>query len=1171
MHTTPGAGNPVATLSRPSALMLDSSRPREVSLLREGSVALHPSRAPRPRAAADVLRSVFPFGLLLMMIYASAGLAAGTCTPPLARLTSAQGLIESQRDAGFRPAARNAEFCPGDVIRVGPRSRAGLRLSNETYIPLDQNTQIKLNGFDESGKASFIDLESGVIHIITRTPKPIRIRTPFMNAMVEGTEFFVAVSANDARVGVVEGKVRVTNDLGDLLLADNEAAITERGQAPRKDLTIKPRDAVQWALYYPPIVDPILFGQAAQDQASPFADAARLYREGRAAEAIANLESVPQAARKTPYHGTLAALLLSVGQVNEAQQAIERELADNPKNGLALGLQAIIAIAQNRKEEALKTAQAATEADPKSSPAHIALSYAQQANFKLEDALASVKKAIELAPNDALAHARRAELEMSLGDLDKALAAARRATELNPNIARTQTILGFANLTRIDTKAAKQAFEKSIELDQADPLPRLGLGLAKIREGELQTGREEIEIAASLDPENSLVRSYLGKAYYEEKRNVEAAKQFELAKERDPKDPTPYFYDAIRKQTENRPVEALQDLNKSIELNDDRAVYRSTLLLDEDRAARSVNRARAFGELGFERRGFVEAANSLSSDLANDSAHRFLSDAYAQLDRQEIGRVSELLQAQLLQPLSSDVLQPQRAFADLNLTQKSAFTDPTQNEYTALFERDQTHISVAGLVGNHNSIADEVVVAGVNRKFAYSVGQFHYETDGFRPNNDSSHDIYNGFAQWAVNSSVSLQAEFRQRQTKRGDLALTGDPNEFFPEDRTEVKQDVIRLGAHLSHERERHTLVSLFYGKLDSRLKFPDPLDLLTRDTGWQLELEHFWRIGSAQFVGGIGRYSVNVKFRDFFDGRPSFDGSCDPDVCSESFGGRDRSNAFVLGHLKLGKKTTWVLGASYDSLKDAYPEKINKLSPKIGLRVEPSDMLLFRFAAFQSVKPALIVNQTLEPTQIVGFSQFFDDSNGTISKRYAAGIDVNFAGHLYSGLELSRRELKDPHIKNGRLLFGEPVEQLAAVYVNWPISPNWSAGLEYHHRNFTVQEETAAAFGQPSNLLNEFVPFSIHYFARNRLSAGLTATFVSQSFDDPIADKKRVSSRFTVIDAICSYQLPRRLGQFKIEVRNVLDKKFSYRDLNFLTRQPLSPTFVPDRTVIGHFILTF
>jgi hypothetical protein len=74
-------------------------------------------------------------------------------------------------------------------------------------------------------------------------------------------------------------------------------------------------------------------------------------------------------------------------------------------------------------------------------------------------------------------------------------------------------------------------------------------------------------------------------------------------KEFDAKDPTPWFYDAIdaiRKQSISRPVEALQDLQKSIELNDNRAPCQLGLLLDEDLAARSASLARIYHDLGFQ-------------------------------------------------------------------------------------------------------------------------------------------------------------------------------------------------------------------------------------------------------------------------------------------------------------------------------------------------------------------------------------------------------------------------------------------------------------------------------------------------------------------------------------------------------------------------------------------
>ncbi len=77
-------------------------------------------------------------------------------------------------------------------------------------------------------------------------------------------------------------------------------------------------------------------------------------------------------------------------------------------------------------------------------------------------------------------------------------------------------------------------------------------------------------------------------------------------------DPTPWFYDAILKQSVNRPVEALQDIQKSIELNDNRAVYRSQLLLDQDLAARSASLGQIFNNLGFQQLGLVEGWKSVN-------------------------------------------------------------------------------------------------------------------------------------------------------------------------------------------------------------------------------------------------------------------------------------------------------------------------------------------------------------------------------------------------------------------------------------------------------------------------------------------------------------------------------------------------------------------------------
>src|SRR5690606_35455582 len=252
------------------------------------------------------------------------------------------------------------------------------------------------------------------------------------------------------------------------------------------------------------------------------------------------------------------------------------------------------------------------------------------------------------------------ELEQMFGALGAARDAGERAVALAPELGRTQMVLGFAALTRIDVDQARAAFERAIALNSANPLPRLGLGLAKIRRSDLAEGRHEIEIAAALAPNDALIRSYLGKAYFEEKRDDRANEQFAIAQDLDPLDPTAFLYEAIKQQTENRPGEALRNLQRSIELNDNRAVFRSRLLLDSDRAARRTSLARIYQDLGFLQLGQNEAAHSLKLDPANASAHRFLSDIYRGVRRRESARVSELLQAQMLQDLN---LNPDRKSA----------------------------------------------------------------------------------------------------------------------------------------------------------------------------------------------------------------------------------------------------------------------------------------------------------------------------------------------------------------------------------------------------------------------------------------------------------------------------------------------------------------------------
>jgi len=79
----------------------------------------------------------------------------------------------------------------------------------------------------------------------------------------------------------------------------------------------------------------------------------------------------------------------------------------------------------------------------------------------------------------------------------------------------------------------------------------------------------------------------------------------------DARDPTSWLYSALLKREQNRVNEAVKDLETSVQLNDNRAVYRSRFLLDEDRAVRSSSLANFYQTAGMAELSVREAARAV--------------------------------------------------------------------------------------------------------------------------------------------------------------------------------------------------------------------------------------------------------------------------------------------------------------------------------------------------------------------------------------------------------------------------------------------------------------------------------------------------------------------------------------------------------------------------------
>ena len=1064
------------------------------------------------------------------------------CDPAPAKAVSVQGSVEARRVGGgdWQAVKLNDTFCPGDQIRVQPRSRADISLLNQSVLRLNANSAITVEA-PKAQRTGAIDLVRGAVHFFSRGPNSLEVKTPFTVAGVRGTEFLVSLEPQRTLLTVFEGTVVADNPSGSLTLRDGESALAEAGKPPAPRMVVRPRDAVHWALYYPPVIH----------------------------------------ASQAP--GYRAQTLLAVGSVDEARADLARVLQATPKDADALSLQSIMAVVQGDKDQGLQLAQAAVAAEPNSATALIARSYAEQARFDLESARASVQRATEVEPRNALAWARLAEMHSSFGELDKAMSAARRAVEIDPNLSRTQTVLGFAQLTSIEIDAAKQSFGKAIALDQADPLPRLGLGLAKIRDGDLDAGSRDIEVAASLDPSNALVRSYLGKAYYEEKRAPLDQRELGMAKQLDPKDPTPWFYDAIAKQTTNRPVEALQDLEKARELNDNRAVYRSQLLLDSDAAARAASQARIFSELGFQQRALVEGWQAVNRDPTNFSAHRFLADSYSVLPRHEIARVSELLQSQLLAPVTNTPLQPRLAESNLFLISSGGPGTASFNEFNPLFNRDGATLLASGMAAEQDTAGADVVLGGISGKVGYSLGYSKFRTDGFRVNADQKDEIVNAFIQYDLSPHTSVQAEFRTRKTDWGDLKQRFFPDTFSTSLRNHDDGDTYRLGARHSFSPASTLIGSFIHQERDIRATFSEPVDFTLGIPGvigdvnvpqrsQGAELQHLFRSNRFNLRSGIGFFDVDRKDdvqTTLLFPLPSPPFPPDTVVPLEdrtvTNGSTKHANAYLYGTVLLPANLNLVLGASYDSVKaDVANEDGDQFNPKLGVIWNVTPATTVRAAAFRVLKRTLITDQTLEPTEVAGFNQFFDDANFTKSKRFGAAVDHKFSSTVFGGLETSKRDLTVPWTCNDPVLCGtlgpreaDWEEKLNRAYAFWAPHRSWAFRAEYIFEQ--LERDPNFTGGAARDLDSHRVPLGVRFFHPSGFGAAFTATYWKQKgeFGD-VNTFQADSEKFWLADAALAYRLPRRNGFISVGASNLFDKEFRFLDID-----EANPTIQPKRMV--------
>jgi hypothetical protein len=133
---------------------------------------------------------------------------------------------------------------------------------------------------------------------------------------------------------------------------------------------------------------------------------------------------------------------------------------------------------------------------------------------------------------------------------------------------------------------------------------------------------------------------------------------------------------------------------------------------------------------------------------------------------------------------------------------------------------------------------------------------------------------------------------------------------------------------------------------------------------------------------------------------------------------------------------------------------------------------------AGFRTLSVARAFNQTLEPTQVAGFNQFFDDIDGTYSWRYGIGLDHRFSPDIAAGAEYSERKLYIP----GYSYSVDRSEQLGRAYVNVTPHEFIALGAEYYFERINqpdrpISGDNALSGGLFDKVETHRIPLSVSF----------------------------------------------------------------------------------------------
>ena len=220
-----------------------------------------------------------------------------------------------------------------------------------------------------------------------------------------------------------------------------------------------------------------------------------------------------------------------------------------------------------------------------------------------------------------------------------------------------------------------------------------------------------------------------------------------------------------------------------------------------------------------------------------------------------------------------------------------------------------------------------------------------------------------------------------------------------------------------------------------------------------------------------------------------------------------------------------------------------------------------------------------TLEPSQIAGFNQFFDDINATKSDRKALGYDIKINSRLALGIEASERDMEEPVVVDmgagPETVFEDREEEFQKIYAHWTPTNSIAVSVEAISDLYEAESGIITQFDNlPERVKTKSLPVSVKYFSPSGWYAGVTTTFVDQEVErDPAASQASGDDSFEIVDLSIGYRLPKRRGAISLVILNAGDKEFEYQDDSYreFRDEPSTGPYFPERTATVQVNLMF